>query len=41
MFVYLKDLVKPELSMHGPMGHQNICFLTNIVLKSDRFTEQS
>ena len=23
-FLYLKVLVKPELSMHVPMGHQNI-----------------
>ena len=23
-FLYLKVTVKPELSMHGPMGHQNI-----------------
>ena len=24
---HLKVLVKPELSMHGPMGHQNISFV--------------
>ena len=27
-FLYLKVLVKPELSMHGPMGHQNISFVS-------------
>ena len=25
-FLYLKILVKPKLSMHGPLGHQNISF---------------
>ena len=41
-FLYLKVLVKPELSMHDPMGHQNISFVsTNILLRSERFTEQS
>ena len=27
-FLYLKILVKPELSMHGPMEHQNISFVS-------------
>ena len=38
-FLYLIVLVKPELSMHGPIYF--ICFLTNISLRSDRFTKQS
>ena len=28
LFLYLKVLVKPELSMHGSMGHQSISFLS-------------
>ena len=27
-FLYLIVLVKPELSMHGPMGHKNISFIS-------------
>ena len=27
-FLYLKALVKPELSIHVPMGHQNISFVS-------------
>ena len=34
-FLYLKVLVKPELSMHVPMRYQNI------LLRSEGFTEQS
>jgi len=36
--LYLKVLVKSELSMHRPMGHQNISF---VLLRSEGFTEQS
>jgi len=42
-FSYLKVLVKPELSMHGSSDGTSkyfICFLTNISLRSERFTEQ-
>ena len=29
-FLYLKFLVKPELSMYGPMGRQNISFVSEL-----------
>ena len=37
--MYLKVLVKPKLSMHVP--NISFVFLTNILLRSEGFTEQS
>ena len=39
-FLYLIFLVKSELSMHGPMGDQNV-HLFLFFLRSDGFTKQS
>ena len=37
-FLYKKILLKPELSVHGPMGHQNICDIMLVNLQCKNFT---
>ena len=39
--MYLIVLEKSKLSMHGSMGLQNISFVINILLRSERLTKQS